>query len=112
MTAFEQDVYIATDPAISIDYTLQDSASSASVTGSRSVVLTSTADESGAYFEITEGETEAMTLTVTYTPGQASTASRMVLNSISFAPTAVTPTQTQTTLPATDYRTSVITIVN
>jgi peptidoglycan hydrolase-like protein with peptidoglycan-binding domain len=113
VTAFEQDVYINTDPATSIVYTLQDGSGSTSVAGSRSVTLTSSADEVGSYFEITEGQTETLTLTVTYTPGVANTASRMVLNSITFAEdSSNTNPKTQTTLPATDYRTSVITMVN
>lgn len=111
VTAFEQDVYIPIAP-VSGMYTLQDSAGSTSVAGTRSVTLTSTADDDGTYFEITEGDTKTLTLTVTYTPGVANTASRMVLNKIDFAPTAVSPTQSQTTLPASDYRTAVVTMVN
>ncbi|MFT7644996.1 MAG: hypothetical protein ACI9BF_000665 [Candidatus Paceibacteria bacterium] len=112
VTAFEQDVFIAIAPATGVSYTLQDGAGSTSVTGTRSVTLTSTADDDGTYFEITEGSTETLTLTVTYTPGVANTAARMLLNSISFAATAVAPTQTQTTLPASDFRTDVVTMVN
>jgi hypothetical protein len=111
VTAFEQDVYIPIAPVAGM-YTLEDSTGSTSITGSRSVTLTSTADDDGTYFEITEGSTETLTLTVTYTPGVANTASRLVLNKIDFAPTAVAPTQSQTTLPASNYRTAVITMVN
>jgi hypothetical protein len=112
VTAFEQDVYIAVDPADSLTYVLQDGAGSTSVTGSRSATLSSTADDDGTYFEITEGSTETLTLTVTYTPGVANTASRLVLSAIKFAPTAAPFTQTQTTLPANDFRTAVVTMVN
>lgn len=115
ITAFEQDVRISTDPASSTAWTLQDGAGSTSVAGSRSVTLTSSADENGGFFEINEGETETLTLTVTYTPGVANTASRLVLNSITFDETGTASgadDQTQTTLPATDYRTSVVTMVN
>lgn len=112
VTAFEQDVYIATNPVTSIVYTLQDGAGSTTIAGTRSVVLTSTADETGSYFEVNEGSTESFTLHVTYQPGVSSTVARMVLNSVSFASTAIAPTHTQLTLPATDYRTNVITIVN
>lgn len=114
VTAFEQDVYIAIDDTVSLDYDLEDSSGSDYTvpTASSSVVLASTADDDGTYFEITEGETETLTLTVTYTPVVANRAARLVLNSISFAETAVAPTETQTTLPASDYRTSVVTIVN
>jgi hypothetical protein len=112
VTAFEQDVFIDVDPAASVAFLLQDGAGSTSVNGTRSVVLTSSADESAGYFEINEGETETLTLTVTYTPGVANTASRLVLQSVAFAETAILATQTQTTLPSTDYRTSVVTVVN
>jgi hypothetical protein len=112
VTAFEQDVYISTTPGTAMSYVLQDGAGSTSVTGSRSVTLTSTGDDDGSYFEILQGETETLTLAVTYTPGVANTASRLVLSSISFADTPTTPDKTQTTLPANDYRTAVITMVN
>lgn len=118
VTAFEQDVFIAVDPAVSIGYVLQDSSGSTSIAGARSVVLTSTADEGGAgnaYFEINEGQTETLTLTVTYTPGVAQTASRLALQDITFDESGTVTTaddKTQTTLPASTYRTSVVTIVN
>ena len=114
VTAFEQDVYISTNPATSISYTIEDGAGSTSVAGTRSVTLTSSADEVNNYFEITEGSTETLKLTVTYTPGVANTAARMVLNSITFDDdsTGTGNTKTQTTLPETDYRTDVVTIVN
>lgn len=114
VTAFEQDVYIAIDDTVSLDWDLENSAGTDYTvpTASSSVVLTSTADDDGTYFEITEGETETLTLTVTYTPEVANRAARLVLNSIAFDETAVAPTQTQTTLPASDYRTAVVTIVN
>lgn len=112
VTAIEQDVFIATNPATSISYTLQDGAGSSVIAGSRTVALTSTADENGEYFEINEGETENFTLYVTYSPGVNNIVARLVLNSISFAPTAISPTQTQLTIPAYDYRTSIMTIVN
>lgn len=112
VTAFEQDVFISTNPATSTSYVLQDGAGVTATTGTRSITLESSADETGGYFEINEGETETLTLRVTYTPGVANTAARLVLNSISFNETAALPDQTQTTLPATTYRTAVITMVN
>jgi peptidoglycan hydrolase-like protein with peptidoglycan-binding domain len=118
VTAFEQDVFISTDPAVSMGYDLQDGAGSSSVAGSRSVTLVSSADEGGAgnaFFEISEGQTETLTLTITYTPGVANTASRLVLQDITFDETGTvitTDDKTQTTLPASDYRTKVVTMVN
>ena len=110
--AFEQDVFISTTPGTSISYSLVDGAGATAATGTQTVTLSSTADENGGYFELNEGDKETFTLDVTYTPGVAGTAARLLLNSISFAATAVAPTDTQTTLPATDYRTDVVTIVN
>lgn len=113
VTAFDQDVYISTNPATSITYALENGAGVAAVAGTRSVTLTSTGDENAGYFEINEGETETITLEVTYTPGAASTAARLALTSIIFndAASMVTP-QTWTASPVTTYRTNVVTIVN
>jgi hypothetical protein len=92
---------------------LEDGASSSSVAGTRSVTLTSSGDEVGSTFEITEGSTETLTLTVTYTPGVTNTASRLQLNSLTFGSTSGAPTgQSWTASPDEDYRTSVVTIVN
>lgn len=120
VTAFNQDVFIAIDDTVSIDYSLVDSSGNAYTvpTASSSVVLSSSADEGGAasaFFQINEGETETITLTVTYTPVVANRAVRLQLNSISFDETGTATTtddDTQTTLPATAYRTAVVTIVN
>lgn len=115
VTAFEQDVYIDTDDTDSLTWDIVNSAgASLNVpTASTTVVLTSTADEQGTYFEIPEGQTETLTLTVTWTPGAlASQAGRLVLQSITFDDDAGSEDQTQTTQPATDYRTAVVTVVN
>ena len=81
VTAFEQDVYLSTTPGTSLSYVLENGASVTATTGTRSVTITSTGDEVGSTFEITEGSTETLTFTVTYTPGVAQTAARMQLNS-------------------------------
>jgi len=118
VTAFEQDVYISTDDTVSVNWDLVNSAGTslgavATSSASSTVVLSSSADENVGYFEINEGETETITLTVTYSPGTAASISaRLLLNSISFRDSAGAPNQTQTTLPKTDYRTAVKTIVN
>ncbi len=113
VTAFEQDVYISTNPATSLSYTLENGASVTATTGARSVTITSTGDEVGSTFEITEGSTETLTFTVTYTPGVAQTAARMQLNSLTFGSSSGTPTgQTWTASPEEDYRTAVVTMVN
>lgn len=113
VTAFEQDVYLSTDPATSTSWSLVNGSGATVSAGTSTVVLTSSADEVDGFFEITEGETETVTITVTYVPGVANTAARLVLNSLKFDEDKdVTPDQTQSTLPVTDYRTAVVTIVN
>ncbi len=112
VTAFEQDVYISTNVATSVSYSIVDGAG-ATVAGTDTPVLTSTADETNGFFVINEGETESVTLQVTFDATSANSAARLLLNSISFDEAEdTTPDQTQTTLPATDYRTSVVTLVN
>jgi len=113
VTAFEQDVYLSTTPGTSLSYVLENGASVTATTGTRSVTITSTGDEVGSTFEITEGSTETLTFTVTYTPGVAQTAARMQLNSLTFGSSSGTPTgQTWTASPEEDYRTAVVTMVN
>ena len=113
VTAFEQDVYISTNPATSTVYALENGASVPAVLGSRTPTLSSTGEENAGFFEINEGETETITLEVTYIPGAANTVARLALTSIVFndAPSMVTP-QTWAASPATTYRTGTVTIVN
>jgi hypothetical protein len=113
VTAFEQDVFINTNPATSITYSITDGAGTATSSGSRTVTLTSTGDESGGYFEINEGETETITLEVTYDPSvTTSTAARVNLLTVIFDADGGSLDQTWTAVPSTTYRTSVVTIVN
>lgn len=113
VTAFDQDVFISTNPATSTTFVLENGAGATATTGTRSVTLTSTGDENAGFFEINEGETETITIEVTYTPGAPNTAARLALTSIIFndAASMVTP-QTWTASPVTTYRTDVVTIVN
>jgi peptidoglycan hydrolase-like protein with peptidoglycan-binding domain len=112
VTAFEQDAYIAIDDTASFMWSLESAAGVAVTAGTSTAVLTSTADEQGAYFLVNEGETETFTLTVTYIPGVANTAARVQLDTIEFADTEAVPDQTWTASPDTDYRTAVVTVVN
>jgi peptidoglycan hydrolase-like protein with peptidoglycan-binding domain len=112
VTAFEQDVYLAINDATSTDWSLETSSGAAVTIGTSTVTLTSTGDEQGAYFLINEGETETITLTVTFSPGVTNTAARLQLDALMFAATGVAPTQTWTASPDEDYRTAVVTIVN
>lgn len=112
ITAFEQDVYISTDPSVSISHILETSSGVPVTDGLSTIALTSTSDEEGSYFVINEGETEILTITVTYAPGVAGTSARLQLEAIEFSTTAAAPSQIWTAVPDTDYRTAVVTIVN
>ncbi len=114
VTAFEQDVRISTNVATSVAYTIVDGAGVV-VGGTSTPVLTSTADENGGYFEINEGETETITLQVTFDATTAGAAARLVFGSITFdelGTLVTTDDTTQTLLPVTDYRSDVVTLVN
>lgn len=112
VTAFEQDVFVAIDDAVSFLTSLEESDGTPVTVGTSTANLTSTADEQGAYYLVNEGETETFTLTVTFTPGAANTEARVQLDSIEFAATEAAPNQSWTASPDTDYRTAVVTIVN
>lgn len=114
ITAFEQDVRISTDYASSTSFSIVDGSGN-TVTGTSTPVLTSSADENGGFFEINEGSTETLTLQVTFDAATAGAAARLRLNSITFDESGTatnTDDQTQTTLPATDYRTSIVVLTN
>ena len=112
VTAFEQDVYISTNLASSTVWRLLDAGNQEVASGTRAASIDSTANEIDNYFEILEGETQTITLTVTYAPGVPAIAARLWLDSIAYADTATVPNQTWTAFPPQDYRTSIITIVN
>lgn len=119
VTAFEQEVFIPISAA-STTWKLADADGAtilSSDTASTTVVLDSTAAEGGAgdaFFEINEGETETITLTVTYTPGaSAPQSARLVLETLVFDETGTATgadDEEWDALPATTYRTSVISI--
>jgi hypothetical protein len=119
VTAFEQDVFIPLGSA-STTWKLVDGGGSdlvTSDTASTTVVVSSSADEGGAgdaFFEINEGQTETVTVTVTYTPGGvAPQSARLQLLTFVFDETGTVSgadDSTWTALPASDYRTDTITI--
>jgi len=113
VTAFNQDVYISTDPALGIVYGLQDSAGAAA-TASGTPTLSSTADDTIAagYFFVGEGESETFTLEVTYLPAVANTPVRLQLHSLEYAATGIGATDSWVAAPAQTYRTAVKNIVN
>lgn len=121
VTAFEQDVFIPLSAA-STSLKLVDANGAEianAISASSTVVITSSAEEGGAgdaFFEINEGETESVTITVTFTPETAgSQAARLVLESLVFDETGTASgadDETWNALPATTYRTDVVTITD
>lgn len=113
VTAFEQDVFLSTNPSTSTVWSLTDGTGATVSAGTSTVVLTSSAKEESGYFKINEGETKTVTLTVTYKPGVANTAARLQLGSLKYDDVASIATlDTWTATPAETYRTGVVTIVN
>ncbi len=112
VTAFEQDVFISTNQATSVVSSIVNG-SGATVGGTSTVVITSSADVEGGSFKINEGETETVTITVTFDATTAGSAARLQLTSLAFDETDdSTPDQTWTALPVADYRTDIVTLVN
>lgn len=111
VTAFGQDVYIPTNVATAITYQLE-SGSGAVLGDTGTPILSSTAREQGSYFRISEGDTETITLEVTYKPGVSTTAARLQLLTIEFAGSAIAPNQSWSAVPANDYETATRTIVD
>ncbi len=112
VTAFEQDVYIPADGS-----TIAARVSTSTGSTSVSVTLDSSAEEENSRFEITEGSTETVTITYTHvqtqTGSNTTTGARLVLDSVGFYEVSSGGTlQTQVTLPATDYRTAQVSIIN
>lgn len=114
ITAFEQDVYIPTDPSLGTTWRIVDSSGNdLSGTGNATAILDSTAREQGNYFVIRDGQTETLTLQVVYVPGVANTAARLELQAVHYdSEQDATPDQTWNAAPASDYRTPVRVIVN
>jgi len=111
VTAFEQDVFINTDESVSVDTAVVNSSDS-TVAGTSTVVIDSSADVEGGSFKINEGETETVTITVTFDATTAGAAARLKLNSLVFGESDGADDQTWLALPATDYRTDIVTLVN
>lgn len=112
VTAFEQEVFISTNYASSVVSSIVDGAG-AVVTGTSTIVIDSSADVEGGSFKIAEGETETVTITVTFDAATAGAAARLQLSSLKFDDVdAAVPGQTWSALPATDYRTDIVTLVN
>ncbi len=111
VTAFEQDVFLSTNVATSVNYTVVNGAG-AVASGTATAVFDSSADIESGSFKINEGETETVTLTVTFDAATAGTAARVQFGMLIFGETAVAVNQSWLALPATDYRTDVVTLVN
>ena len=112
VTAFEQEVFISTDVATSVVAAVVNGAG-ATVSGTSTVIITSSADVEGGSFKIAEGDTETVTITVTFDALTANSAARLQLTSLKFdEDDDATPDQTWAALPANDYRTDIVTLVN
>jgi len=113
VSAFDQDVFLSTNPATSTAWSLTDGAGNTVSAGTSTVVLTSSADEESGFFRIDEGSTETVTIKVTYVPGVTNTAARLQLGSLKYREVAsFASLETWAAIPATDFRTDVETIVN
>ncbi len=111
VTAFGQDVYIPTDVATAITYQLENGSGSA-LGDTGTAVLSSSAREQGNYFRISEGDTETITIEVTYKPGVATTAARLQLLTVEFAGSTTAPNQSWSAVPSNSYETATKTIVD
>ncbi len=113
ITAFEQDVYISTDAGVSVMKGMVNASGVAVASTSASTIIESSADVTGGSYKIAEGETETVTITVTFDAATAGSAARLQLNSLKFGSSDVGNTaQTWLALPAEDYRTDIVTLVN
>ncbi|MFT7644950.1 MAG: hypothetical protein ACI9BF_000616 [Candidatus Paceibacteria bacterium] len=109
VTAVDEDVYIANSPDTSMGWQIEDRSGEV-LNGEMKVNLSSSADDLGRYYEIQEGETETMTLTVQFTPEDRSVAARLVLKSIHFNDTESSPNQS-IELSNSDFRTDTVFIM-
>lgn len=118
--AFETDLYIPkiaergiTLGTAGVNYTIEDASDggSATTTGIVSASLTSTADSSGSYFRVRDGQTKKMTLTVVYDPALTSFY-QLQLYSLNFASSMIAPTTQQRALPTENFETSATFVQN
>lgn len=112
VTAFEQDVFISTNEATSTSVSIVNSSGVVVAASSTSVIIDSSAAVEGGSFKIAEGETETVTITVTFDPAAINASARLQLTSLTFGATDGANDQTWSALPAEDYRTDIVTIVN
>jgi hypothetical protein len=118
VTAFEQDVYISTDPT-SISWQLLDDNGSLitdTSNASTTVAIDSSADEDRGFYEISDGETQNLSLWVTYEPGAiAPQMARLQLLSLAFdeyGTDSVADDSIWIAEPLADYRTDYIFIID
>lgn len=117
VTAFESDLYINDDAErgtvennYGVNYTVT-SGGTASTTGTAVATLDSSAELTGGFYKVAEGETETFTLTVEFDPAGAGGAYKVRLYSVNFnTSSAANPDQQQLLTPEEDYLTSSLTI--
>jgi hypothetical protein len=113
LEAFNQDAYVARDSDVSIDYEIRngDGEAVGSWT-SLSDNLDSTADTSGSYYVIEEGDEETFTFTVVFDPEAADEGEyyRLQLLGVNFNDAAAAPDQDWDARPESKYRTDAVSI--
>jgi len=109
VTAFEEDIFIPQTAVTAYTYQIEN-ASNGNVIGNATATtstISSSANTSGAYYRVNEGDSETFTFTVTYNPLAADEGSsyRMQLLTIEFNDSAAPPDQTWNANPASMYET-------
>ncbi len=116
VTAFETDVYIPktamrsnTSAAAGVVYRITNGSGTPVTTGTVTGAMSSTADTSGAYYVVEEGETETFTVTVTYDP-TVSGFYALQLQHIHWNSRESTPYTTMPLVPVSDFETDPLAI--
>ncbi|HEY0010909.1 MAG TPA: peptidoglycan-binding protein [Candidatus Paceibacterota bacterium] len=115
LRAFGDDIYLAQDEVVSLDYEVQDSDGNEVTSQTRlSAYIDATAEEEGSYYVVEEDESERFMLTVVFDPlavdeGQLY---RLQLLGVHYNDTASAPDQEMVTRPESTYRTNYVHIAD
>lgn len=111
ITAVDQDVYISKNYAKAISASVM-SMTNATAVGTSTVVLESSADTVGGSYKINDGESETVTITVLFDAATSGSMTRLQLNSLKFGASDGVYKQTWLALPAVNFRTNTVVLVN
>ncbi len=121
VTAFEQDVFVAkttergstVSPTNGVNYLIKDSSAGgiATSTGSVSGSLTSTAQTSGGFFKVSNGQTKKFTLTAVFDP-ELTSFYQLQLDTLNFNSIAAAPTEQEIATPVANFDTPDVFIKN